>query len=348
MPSNGTKKAKAVDVSAVSENGMLADEAVLPPNLTAEDRTKILSKLLELSQVNETDQEASTFKIQNEKKKLEIAENDKKAIESKIEKAIESNIKKAIESTVKTQSDNIKLLMLEINIEQIKLTLLALSESSSNLDDESKCINDAIAKFRQMRHCHQQPHQQQPPRQPTTVDFFQKIISGITADKAAIEKAVAEKVAAEEADKAEKADKAVAKAKVAAEEADKAEKADKAVAKAKVAAEKLAADKAVADKVAAKKAVAKAKANAEPKTMVEFTVGGKPGMWKQAKCMDKNPHDGNTCKFRHPSTDCPSFCSEQYDWTCNNADCDKNHIQPIIPPCRFGKTCNNKNCKFDH
>ena len=319
---------KAVEISAGSENGMLADEAVLPPNFTEEDIMNMLNKLLELSLLNEKSSQDNTRSIAIKDNELD-------------------NAKKKIKAGPMTQSQGIMNKLVELQIKQLETTISALSETKDKLDVESKCIKEALDKVSKLPSCQQKPYQQ-----PTTVDFFQEIIRGITAEKAAekaaIEKAVADNIAIEKAVAEKVATEKLAAEKVATEKAAADKAAAEKVAKAKVAAEKLAADKAVADKVAAKKAVAKAKANAEPKTMVEFTVGGNPGMWKQAKCMYENPHDGNTCKFRHPSTDCPSFCSKQYDWTCNNADCDKNHIQPIIPPCRFGKTCYNKNCKFDH
>ena len=320
MPSNGTKKAKAtkaakavevsagkdvevsagkdVEVSAGSENGVQEDKVVQPPNLTADDLTKMLKKLLELTMLNEQSSKLTKSELENSEKKLK-------------------DVKKLIISNATTLSDTIKNTITAVEIQQIELEVSALSATKMTLEGEAKRLSATFDTINQHNLLNQQHPCQPRPDTSNVIDIFDKIRCEVTEAKVAAEKVAVEKVAAEK----------VAAEKVAAE---------------KVAVEKVAVEKVAAEKVATNKAVAK------PKTMVEFTVGGKPGIWKQAYCKTQTTHDGTTCRFFHTDTDCHSFCTKQGNWTCEDSACKKDHIQPIIPPCTFGKRCNKKECEFNH
>ena len=312
MPSNGTRKAKAakakaVEVSDGSENGVREDNVVQPPNLTADEISELLKKLLELTLQNETSSRCNLDELATSEKKLK-------------------DLKKLTISNATTLSDNIKNKMSALKIHQLSIKVSALSVTKKTLEEEVQKLSEAVEKVNQQNLINQQQPCQQQPETSNVIDIFDKIRREVTAEKVAAEKVAAEKVAAEKV----AADKAVA---------------DKAVAD-KVAIEKATANKAVADKAVADK-VAAAKAAAEPNTMVEFTVSGDPGIWKRDKCVNTKPHDGKTCRFRHPQ-DCISFCSEQDYWTCKNPACVKDHIQPLKPQCKYGKKCNRENCGFNH
>ena len=287
MPSNGTKKAKAtkaakavevsagkdVEVSAGSENGVQEDKVVQPPNLTADDLTKMLKKLLELTMLNEQSSKLTKSELENSEKKLK-------------------DVKKLIISNATTLSDTIKNTITAVEIQQIELEVSALSATKMTLEGEAKRLSATFDTINQHNLLNQQHPCQPRPDTSNVIDIFDKIRCEVT--------------------------------------------------EAKVAAEKVAVEKVAAEKVATNKAVAK------PKTMVEFTVGGKPGIWKQAYCKTQTTHDGTTCRFFHTDTDCHSFCTKQGNWTCEDSACKKDHIQPIIPPCTFGKRCNKKECEFNH
>ena len=222
MPSNGTRKAKAakakavevsdgkavkvsagkavevsagkaVEISAGSENGVLQeDKVVQPPNLTADDLTKMLKKLLEFTMLNEHSYKLTKSELENSEKKL-------------------MGVKLLIIPNVASLSDKVKNTITTVEIQQIELEVSALSATMNTLEKEAKSLSATFDTINQYNLLNQQHHCQ--PRHDTSnvIDIFDKIRCEVAAEKVAAEKVAAEKVAAEKvaADKAA-ADKAAA------------------------------------------------------------------------------------------------------------------------------------------
>jgi hypothetical protein len=210
-----------------------------------------------------------------------------------------------------TLSDKLNNAITAFEIQKIELEVSALSETLMTLEGEETRLNATFEMIIQ----HNLPNQQHPcqPRPDTSnvIDIFDNIRCEVAAEKVAAEKVAAEKVAAE---------------KVAAE---------------KVTVENVAVEKAAEPKVTVKKVV-------NSKTMEDIQFKGNPYIWKQALCQSKTTHDGRTCSFFHNDTDCSLFCNRRSNWTCENSACKKDHIQPTIPTCTYGKRCNKEECEFKH